>query len=364
MMNMLAILLSIVLILPATAQPLADTKPAVQIPSATEVMALPEGLREEFQRNVLDTTSFPEARLERLVKFVFDRDGLGIAYKPNVTRTISEIYRERTVNCLSSTLLIVALAREAGLKAQGQRVHGVLTWSEKGGVAIQSQHANAIITVSDKRRFIVDVDAGEVLATDAIYPVDDNQLLAYFYGNRAMELLVTDHQEDAKYWMAEALKYSANDATLLNNAGVLNLRSGELDAAEQMFLRSAELDAHQPSVLANLVGYYQRTGNVKQEIRWKTQSDRVLMNAPYYQYQLGVNVARSGDAAASIVFFKRAIRLNRKERRFHIALAKAYMDVGRVRKARSEINLARALALSPDQYDGDEKLTLLRDLHW
>src|SRR5690606_34184035 len=118
--------------------------------------------------------------------------------------------------------LVVALAREAGLNAYGQQIKRVLSWGSAGEIVMQSMHANAIIEV-DRRRYVVDVDASDATAaTDALHPVSDGQLLALFYGNRAMELMVEGRQSQAKPWLDAALRHAPDDATLLNNAGVLS----------------------------------------------------------------------------------------------------------------------------------------------
>lgn len=339
----------------------AATPAVVELPpSPEEVTAIPEELRQAFRREVLDATRFPEARLEKLVKFVFDKQGLGIAYKSDATRTIAEAFQTRTVNCLSSTLLVVALAREAGLKAQGQRVDSILVWGAKGEVAVQSQHANAIIEVASKRRFVVDVDSSDVPATEALRPVSDDQLLAYFYGNRAMELMMDGRLPEAQAWMDEALRHGAEDASLLNNAGVLSLRTGDSATAEARFLKAAANDARQISVLSNLVSLYQRQGNTERAAMWQARSEGVLRKAPYYQFQLGRQQAHAGDMQSAIRYYRRAISLNRGEHRFHFALAQAYFGIGELHKADRELAVAYDLSEGPLRQRYQDKLAMLR----
>lgn len=329
-------------------------------PPPNEVTKVPEELREAFRREVVDTTRLPEARLEKLVKFVFGREGLGISYKSDATHTVAESFQTGTVNCLSSTLLIVALAREAGLKAKGQRVDSILVWGAKGEVAIQSQHANAIIDVGNERRFVVDVDSSDVPATDALHPISDEQLLAYFYGNRAMELMLDGRLPEASAWMMEALRHGPNDASLWNNAGVLSLRMGELAIAETRFLKAVNADSKQVSALSNLISFYQRKGDVARATQWQARSESVLRKAPYYQFQLGRQFERNGDMRSAIRYYRRAISLNKVEHRFHFALAQVYFGVGQWRKAERELSIAHDLSEGAvrDRYQG--KLAALR----
>ena len=355
------------LVLAAAFQPVPQTQDLsathVMPPPSSEIMKVPEELRDRFRREVLEKSQFPEVRLEKLVKFVFDKQGLGITYQADATHTIAESYQTRTVNCLSSTLLFVALAREAGLKAHGQQVSRILAWSGAGGVAVQVQHANAIIDVASKRSFIVDVDASDLLATDSLSPVSDEQLLAYFYSNRGMELLTHDRLPEAKIWVAEALRYAPMDATILNNAGVLNLRVGDMEAAEASFKKAIEINPDQISVLSNLVSFYQRRGDVARTALWQNRSERALQKAPYYQYFLGQQLELSGDMKGAIQRYRRAISLNNQEHRFHFALARVYFDNGELHKATRALVAASKISEGDQQHRYEEKLAVLRRMH-
>lgn len=329
-------------------------------PAPESVMRIPDDLRRVFREKVLDTTKFPEERLGKLIKFVFDEDGLGMVYRSDSTHTVAESFHERQVNCLSSTLLIVALAREAGLKAQGQQVESVQVWGTKNEIVFQTRHANAIIEVTANRRFIVDIDASDRLAKDVVHPVSDEQLLAYFYGNRAMELMASGDLENAAKWSDTALQLSRNDASLWNNAGVLSLRAGDNEAAEVKFLRAFSLDSRQISVISNLIALYQRLGEPRRAAHWQAVSLRILKRAPYYQFQIGLQKEAAGDLSAAIRYFQSAIRLYGEEHRFHFALARTYFNLGKLESAERELEVARDLSDASMRSRYQQKLAMLK----
>ncbi|HTL14629.1 MAG TPA: hypothetical protein VL251_05980 [Thermomonas sp.] len=348
-------------------QPVSTPPPVVSIPASmppppAQVMAIPEELRAAFRREVVDATRFPEARLEKLVAFVFGPDKLGVEYKAEATQSVADSFRSRKVNCLSSTLLVVALAREAGLKAEAQEIDQVLAWGSTGELVIQSKHANAIIQVSSKRRFVVDVDSSDVEATAALNPIGDEKLLALFYGNRAMELMADGQAEAARPWLEEALRHAPGDPGLLNNAGVLSLRLGLPEDAERRFLAAYEADPAQPSVLSNLIALYQRRGDLARASLWQARSNQVLRHDPYYQYKLGRERERAGDAPAAVRFYRRAISLHRGEHLFHFALARTYLGLGNVRKADRELSIAHELSDGPLRQRYQDKLAALRQM--
>lgn len=332
------------------------------VPSPAAVMALPEDLRNSFRRDVIEATRFPEARLERLMEFVFDKNGLGIGYKADATLTIAEAVEARTANCLTSTMLVVALAREAGLAAHGQLVEGVPVWGAEGELVIQSRHANAIVDVGGRRRFVVDVDASGSEATRAVHPIEDTKLLASFYGNRAAELMLEGRYEAAKAWLDIAISHGPEDVALWNNAGVLSLRMGRPDEAEAWFLKVVQIAPDQVSALSNLVDFYRRQGDTAQMLEWRAKSERVLRKAPYHQYQLGWQSEMAGEPQVAARHYRQAIRLARGEHRFHFALARTYFAMGRLGKADRELAQAQALTQGTLRASYGDKLATLRSL--
>lgn len=343
-----------------SASPAAPALAVEPIPGPEQILAIPDELRTAFRHEVLDTTRFQHDRLERLVGFVFDKDSLGVTYTSDATQTVAASFHSREVNCLSSALMIVALAREAGLKAHAQQVSKVVSWDLRDDVVMESQHVNAIVELGNNRRYVIDVDASDAIATDTLNPISDRQLLAYFYGNRAMELLVERRVPEAGAWLDEALRLAPEDPLLRNNVGVMSLRMGDEAAAERNFLEVLRMDPDQVSALSNLIALYQRRGDGPSAAKWQARADKVLRNAPYYQFELGQQREQSGDAQGAIRFYRRAIALNRSEHRFHFALARAYLATGRRDKANRE--MARALEHSHgavrEEYQG--KLVMLR----
>ena len=85
------------------------------VPTIEQVMAVPAPLRAEVHARVVEPGCTRNEQLERLAHYVFGDDGLALEYDNEVTRTVAQVYQDRKANCLSFTLLFVALAREAGL---------------------------------------------------------------------------------------------------------------------------------------------------------------------------------------------------------------------------------------------------------
>lgn len=153
---MLGLTMAALLAVQGAIAPAAPPDGQAEVPPPEEVMAMPAELREEFQRKVLDVASSPEQRLNKLVGFMFEKNGLGLEYQPDATLSVSESYERRRVNCLAFTMLAIALAREAGLSASAQQINRILAWGASGDIVVQSLHANAVVDMGNKK-FMLDI---------------------------------------------------------------------------------------------------------------------------------------------------------------------------------------------------------------
>lgn len=354
---MLNVLFAAILALQSTG---ATDAALVQVapPPPEQVLAIPDALRDEFRRKVL-TTKSPEQRLYRLIDFMLKPEGLGLQYRSDATNTVAESYRTRQVNCMAFTVMAVALAREAKLPAYAQQIDKIMAWNMSGDVVTQILHANAVVVVNE-RKYMVDVAVGSLSAPVVDYQISDEHLLALFYGNRAMELQAVGRLADAMIWQREALRHDQTDATLWNNAGVLNQRLGDWANAERMYLNSVKRDPHLSSALSNLVALYRARGESGLADHWQRQSEKVLSKDPYYQFSQGRRDEIAGDYAGAINYYRRAISLYKQEHMFHFFLARAYSRVGRLHDADSELSIAQRLSNGTNRQRYQAKREALR----
>lgn len=356
---MLNVFLAAALALHPTPQATDVSSSIASPPTPEQVLAIPDRLREEFRTKVLRRTHSPMERLQGLVDFLIDEDGFALQYKADATLTISESYQTRQANCLTFTMLAVALAREAGMDAYAQQLRRVFAWAVVDGVVIQAMHANLVVPIgSDK--YILDIATDTPTLTRIDQRISDEHLLALYYGNRAMELLTEGQPAAARVWLDTALRHEPGDASLWSNSGLLYQRAGKPRLAEEMYRRAIRMDPELTSALTNLIALYREQGNDRKADALQLRAQRALREDPYYQYALGQQQEQSGDFAQAVDLYRRAISLHQEEHRFHYALARAYYRLGKLERADDQLQIARALSRGNNQLRYQAKLDALR----
>jgi len=329
-------------------------------PDPAQVMAIPTELRDALRRQVTDRSRSPDARLELLMAFLFESDGgLGMTYDHAATLTVEAAYRTRKANCLTFTLLSLALAREAGLDAHAQHLDEVLSWRQENLHLVRSDHVNTGVRVQ-QRRYTIDVASRDIVTRAPPRPISDQALLAMYYSNRAMELAIAGDYTAATPYMTVSLALDPTSPGSLNNAGVVALRSGDVAAAARHYRAALARNADHWGALVNLSQLYERLGDSARAQPLRARSERVLARDPFHQFMAGHRAEAAGDYATAVKRYRHAIRLHRSEHRFHSALARALLHQGATRQAVRALTHARQLADQDSIASYDRKLSLLR----
>lgn len=319
----------------------AAVAPAVPpMPPPEQVMAVPPELRAQLQQHV--TGGSAKLRLERLTEFLVQESGLGMEYSADATFTVEQAYRTRKANCLTFTLLTVALARESGLQAYGQKLDDIVAWQVGGDIVYRFDHVNAGITIG-RSRLTVDVARNRVMARHPPHPISDQHLLALYYNNRAAELVAGAALAEAAPYMAMALQLAPRHASAWANAGVLHLRQGDPGAAERDYLKALALDPTNAGALVNLMTLYRDNGDEARRAIYARRLEKIQVKDPYFQFLQAEDDEKQGDYAGAVQHYRRAIRLYDGDSRFYVGLARAYQQLGEEGHARRAMNRAAAL---------------------
>ena len=338
---MYALLLAAALSLATPGNPAVSPSPP-PAPPAT-VVAMPPELRQRLHDEVLSVPASQRLRLEQLLHFMLDADSLGIAYDENATNSIAQTYAAHKANCLSFTLLFLAIAREAGLEVRGQEIRNTLSWRQQEGTIYRNNHVNAGVLIGG-RNLTVDTSGDRIITGERPVVISEQRLLAHYYNNLAMEQLARGEIASGLQLMDAALAADPDYAPLWSNIGVLHMRNQDLAAAERSYFQALKLDPEEGAALFNMVSLAHKQGDSRREAEFRRRLSRVEQKDPLHHFMLAMDYERNGDHAKAIAHYRRAIRLYPGEHRFYSALAQVYLKAGDPKRAGKALLRAQALS--------------------
>ena len=311
------------------AVPARGAAPRAQVEAA---LALPPALHEQLTTRLSAPGLSDGERVQRLLDFMIADEGLALRYREQPTLGLDEAYATRQVNCLSFTLMFVAMARLQGLEAFAQATEQALAVEVVGDTLFRATHVNAGVLI-DGREYTVDVGWRAVLAGHPPRRIGDAQAVALLRNNEAVERLLQGDAIGAMPVIESALALDPASAMVWSNYGVINGRVGHGDRAEQAFLRALKLRRAHLGALTNLVMLYRARGSDAQRVAYEARLKRAQDQDAFTQFLLARKLAEAGAHDDAVRRYRRAIRLMPDEPAFHHGLAETYRLQGRVSAA-------------------------------
>lgn len=264
--------------------------------------------------------------------------GRGITYNAYSTEIPANTFNARRANCLSFTLLYVALARHVGIDAQVNEVHIPPTWDYRSknsmvflrhvNVKVSLRRESQRILTSDN--VIIDLEMELYRPNYAQNVISDDLIAAQFYSNRAMEFVSENNFKDGFLYLRKALQENDRQSYIWNNLASLYKRQGLLNEAETVYLHGLKINPDDLTIMNNLAWLYKEMGNTKQTALYTKLAQRYRQSNPYYQYSLSLNAFNEGDYANALTFIKRALEREQKDARFYDLAAKIYSKLGNI----------------------------------
>jgi tetratricopeptide (TPR) repeat protein len=307
-------------------QPVAAVEPPAQ---PEEVLAVPEELLERLHDSVISQGNGADGRLDLLARFIFSGDGLGFRYSNTKTSTVSETYAAGHGNCLSFTLLFLALAEEAGIEADPREVYVPASWLQDGQTLFETGHINVLVE-TELRRAVVDFEPNPILSRRLSRArrgelVSLDRALAHFYNNRAAEILSGGDlaaAREALEWSSVALALAPEFTPALNNRGVIEQRIGNWQGAQAYFEAALERDPRSASTLFNLLQLSLEREQIAEAERIIARLEELPSDDPYFSWSMGRNYEDLGQLELARQHYRQALIDNPDNEQFALDFAR------------------------------------------
>src|SRR3546814_6824292 len=247
-------------------------------------------------------------RVRRLFEFMVAEDGLALHYLEQPTYGIAESYARREVNCLSFTMMFIALARAAGVDAYAQMSGDTLAMRLVDDTLMRAKHVKAGID-ANRQQYTVDVGWRSVVAERRPRRISDAQLAALLHNNNAVENLQRGDMTGAATEIAAALSLAPDSAMIWSNAGVTELRSGRHDASERAYPHTLDLEGTNIGPLGNLVALYRATGATRLVDRDDDRLRRAQASDPFSPFLMAPAFVEQGASNVATTNYRLDTRL-------------------------------------------------------
>lgn len=292
---------------------------------------------ETFAETVVHTKQrrFERAQaLQRALLLPVAEGGRGITYTAIRTGTPAEAFSERQVNCVSFTLLYVAMARHIGLPAYINEVDLPPSWDLRNRDAyLFLRHINAKVKLSRSDAVVIDLEMGRYHPTYEQRVISESLAAAQFYNNRGMELSAAGDAKQGFLYLRKALLLHDRQSYIWGNLGTLYQRQGMFDVAEAAYLYGLSLDAHDLTIMTNLSSLYHRMNRPEQATYYYAQAEQHRAKNPYFHYSSASYALDEGKLVKALSLIKQAIRQRAKEPRFYQLAAEIYERLGNAEQA-------------------------------
>jgi len=332
-------------------------------PSAPIDPAAVFAVSDEMQR-YLDTEVVNQmgakGRQRALAQALGDDADLRLDYDSTYTRNAAEAFAARSGNCLSLVIMTAALARQMGIDVSFHRVHDDEFWSRDGDMYFSVGHVN--VTLGGKPPALgTRIDDGDQITIDFLPVLDireykwklvkEHTIVAMYLNNRAAESLAAGRLNDA-YWFARAaILADPNFATLFNTMGVVYLRRGAPDRAEQVLVHGLHGDPGSTTLMSNLSAAYVRQGRLDEARKLDALIARADPDPPFAFFNRGLLAMKAGDYRTARDLFAAEVKRAPHYDEFHFWLGLALANLGETELAKAQLALAIANSTTRKDHD-------------
>ena len=302
------------------------------IETEEDIFLLDEKMR-LMVKNKLKPIYDPRMRSMKLLKYIFDKENIALAYDSGANVSAREAYHNQQANCLSLTIMAYSLAREANLNIEFQEVSIPEYWVRDGGNNMLSGHVNLRITkINDPNQLlliggnILTIDFDPVISKKS-FPskvISKNTVIAMYYSNKGGQALFDNELDKAYAYFKAATKIDPSFSPAWGNLGVLYRKVKHDNFAMNNYRHAIALDNKNYNTMSNMSIILNEQGKFEQVKRIKKILHKKRYQNPYYHALLADEAFYRGNNTQALSHYRRAIILADNVHEFHFGMAKVY----------------------------------------
>ena len=300
---------------------------------------------EKFLDSYVPIEDSRDRKAWNLVWAVTDPNVLGFEYDPALTLSSENTFGKRTGNCLAFSSMLMAMAKNRGLKAWYQEVEIPPQWQSVNNTLLVSKHINVVIE-GNRDEWVVDITGRASDKARKVNRLPEKAALAQYYNNLGADALMEDRLPEAYAYFVKAIETDRSLSYLWSNLAVVYGRNEQDDDAKQSYLMALRLDPRNANAANNLYIIYEQEGDHQSSGKYRRMVERHRRKNPYYLYYLSSLAFDEGRYRDSRDMLSKAIELQDQEYRFHYGMARTLAEEGDLSAAQASLD--RALQLAPE----------------
>ncbi len=308
-----------------------------------DVFAFDDNMQAFLDHEVLHRV-FAIGRVDALHDGLYGKDPKRFTYNALQTRTASEVFRTRSGNCLSYTIMTAAFAKHMGLPVQFHQVDMGEVWDRNNNIEYRIGHVNLTIgkvgTTTQDAAKLFDFVNPEEASNGMQEDVGEDVIVSMYMNNRAAEALSKGDLNNAYWWARAAIENAPAFVTPYNTLGVVYQRHQNLTESERVFHRILDREPDNVLALSNESQVLEKLGQVEQAKELRARLATIQPNPPYYFFNRGIDAMRLQDFKTAKIEFTKEVNRASYNHEFHFWLALANFYLGNVKETRQQLRVA------------------------
>jgi Tfp pilus assembly protein PilF len=309
-------------------------------------------------KQYLTAKVYPVARIKGSQLGLFDalyaKGQLKLEYDSAKTLNAAQAFTSRSGNCLSLVIMTAAFAKEMGLPVTYQSAYLDETWGRSGNTHFFIGHVNVTLmqqqpwqskktnikTRSDESDLTIDFLLPREIRGLNTRTVSEETIVAMYLNNRAAESFAEGNIDDAYWWARAAIVQDPQFTSAYNTLGVVYKRHGNLQEAQRALGYAMEREPKNTHVMSNMVMVLNDLGRANEAKELSRRLEQVEPNPPFSFFLEGMVAMRKGEYGKARDLFAKEVARAPYYHEFHFWLAAAYLGLGDVADAQTQLTIA------------------------